>query len=73
MGDRMKPSSFPEAPLPRPRGTGAFWDYAAAAERRPDPRTTRRRTIDNITFARLSAEGEKAQQRWDNEGGNPGG
>jgi hypothetical protein len=72
MGDGMKPSPFLAAPAHRPHGTGAFWDYAAAAERRPDPRTTRRRSIDNITFARLCAECETAEQRWDNEGGNPG-
>lgn len=68
MGDPMKPVRFPQ-PTHRPSGTGAFWDYAAAAERRPDPRTARRRTTDNIKFALLSAEGEKAEERWDNEGG----
>ena len=67
----MKPFPSP-APVHRPRGTGAFWDYAAAAERRPDPRTGRRRSIDSIVFARLAAEYERAEQRWDNEGGNPG-
>jgi hypothetical protein len=72
MQDGMKPFPFLAAPAHRPRGTGAFWDYAAAAERRPDPRTTRRRTIDNITYARLSIESERAEQRWDNEGGNTG-
>lgn len=69
MGDPMKPFRFPEAPAPRPRGAGAFWDYAAAAERRPDPRAARRRTTDNLKFARVSADGERAEQRWDNEGG----
>ena len=64
----MKPFRFAQ-PAHRPFGTGAFWDYAAAAERRQDPRTTRRRTIDSIKFARASVDGEKAEQRWDNEGG----
>ena len=64
----MKPVRFPQ-PAHRPSGTGAFWDYAAAAERRPDPRTARRRTTDNIKLAQASAEGDKAAQCWDSEGG----
>jgi len=31
MGDPMKPVRFPQ-PAQRPNGTGAFWDYAAAAD-----------------------------------------
>ena len=67
-----KVKTFRAPPPHRPLGTGAFWDYAAAAERQPDYRTARRRTTDNIQLARLSAEGERAQQRWDNEGGKTG-
>lgn len=68
MDDPMKPAHIP--PLPqRPLGAGAFWDYPAAAERRPDPRTARRRTTDNIKLAQASAEGDKAAQCWDSEGG----
>ena len=65
----MKPFRFPEAPALRPRGTSAFWDYAAAAERQPDPRTARRRSTDNLKLARASADCERAEQRWANEGG----
>jgi hypothetical protein len=68
MDDPMKPARIPPPPQ-RPLGTGAFWDYAAAAGRRPDPRTARRRTTDNIKFAQASAEGDKAAQCWDSEGG----
>lgn len=67
----MKPSRLP--PPQRPQGTGAFWDYAEASARQQDQRTARRRTTDSILFARRAADGERAEQRWDNEGGKTNG
>jgi len=64
----VKPLRIALPPPPRPSGTGAFWDYAAASARDQD--TARPvRVRPSLMLARLAREGEQAEQRWDNEGG----
>jgi len=60
-------------PAPRPSGTGAFWDYAAASARDQDNAASRRRVRPSLVLARVASEGEHAEQRWDNEGGKTNG
>ena len=53
---------------PRPSGTGAFWDYACASARQQDAaEAARPRPSERL--ARIAAEREQAEQRWDSEGG----
>lgn len=56
-------------PPPRPLGSGAFWDYAEASARRQKGAARVRAGRPGIRLARLAAEREQAEQRWDNEGG----
>lgn len=63
----MKPSRI-QPILPRPAGTGAFWDFAAAFGRLEDDRAARVRP--RASPARRAAELAEAEERWVGEGGN---
>lgn len=66
----MKPPRIPPM-QPRPAGTGALWDYAAALGQRQDDHAARKLSSTNGTPARRAAELAEAEQRWDGEGGRP--